>query len=54
MKEYGRAIQDSDKAIQLDPTYAGAYYNRSLVFHQLKNFGRAIEDSDKAIRLNPD
>ena len=33
--EYGKAIQDYDKAIQLDPNNALGYYNRGYAYFQL-------------------
>ena len=34
--EYGKAIQDYDKAIQLDPNNALGYYNRRYAYFQLR------------------
>ena len=35
MDQYPRAIEDFDKAIQLQPGDAAAYYNRGLVYDHL-------------------
>ena len=48
-----KAIADYDKAIELNPEYAGAYYNRGIAKRQLKQYKEAIADYDKAIKLNP-
>ena len=42
-----------DKAIELDPKDANAYYNRGLAKSELKQYKEAIADYDKAIELNP-
>ena len=52
--QYQRAIEDYDKAIQLDPDYATAYYNRGGSYSDLAQYQRAIEGFDKAIQLDPD
>ena len=52
-----RAIQDYDKAIQLDRGLVGPYNYRGLAYHDLgqhQRDQRAIQDYDKAIQLDPD
>ena len=53
LKQYKEAIADYDKAIELNPKDAKAYYNRGNAKHQLKQYKEAIADYDKAIELNP-
>ena len=48
-----KAIEDYNKAIEIDPNYALAYTNRGFSKHNLKDFNGAIEDHDKAIELDP-
>ena len=48
------AISDYNKAIQLKPDYADAYYNRGTTKHYLQDYTGAIADYNKAIQLNPD
>ena len=50
---YAEAIQNFDKAIQLDAEYAKAYNNRGNSYANLGQYQRAIEDFDKAIQLDP-
>ena len=42
-----------DKAIELDPRFAEAYYNRGLLHQQVKRADAAMADYDKAIELVP-
>ncbi|KAF5414220.1 MAG: Photosystem I assembly protein Ycf3 [Candidatus Methanogaster sp.] len=51
--EYEKAIECSDKAIELDPNYGDAYNTRGIVYDDLKQYERAIEDYNKAIELDP-
>ena len=54
LRQYERAIQDYNKAIQLDPNNAEAYNNRGNAYAKgLKQYERAIQDYNKAIQLNP-
>ena len=46
---YQKAIEDLNKAIELDPKYAYAYCNRSRAYFMLKNYHQALEDANKAI-----
>lgn len=45
------AIKDFDKAIELDPSLAEAYYDRGLAYSELNQYEKAIKDYDKAIEL---
>ena len=51
MKEERRAIVDYNQAIQLNPNYANAYYNRGLAYQQLGENQRALADFREAARL---
>ncbi|MDH5506490.1 MAG: tetratricopeptide repeat protein [Anaerolineae bacterium] len=48
------AIQDYDRAIQLNPEYAAAYNNRGNAKGALGDSAAAIQDYDQAIRLDPE
>ena len=52
--EYENAILSYEKAINLKPDYAIAYYNRGCVNTKLGESERAIADYSKAIELKPD
>lgn len=52
--QYDSAIEDYNKAIQLDPNLAQAYGNRGLAHGRKGEYDRSIEDCSKAIALNPD
>ena len=47
--EYGKAIEDFNKAIELDNKFALAYNNRGMVYLNKKEYDKAIEDFNKAI-----
>lgn len=46
-----QAIKDYDKAIELDPQDAMAYYDRGLTYNKLGNYQQAIADVKIAARL---
>lgn len=48
------AIKLYDKAIQLNPTVAQAYFNRGACKGNIFDFEGAIQDYDQAIELNPE
>ena len=51
--QYQEAINDFDKAIQLDPNYITVYNNRGVVHGKLGEYEQAIQDFNKIIELNP-
>ena len=52
--EIDRAIEDFNKAIELNPEFDIAYNNRGVACIGKGEFDRAIEDYSKAIELNQD
>jgi tetratricopeptide (TPR) repeat protein len=50
---YKQAIEDLNKAIEIEPGYADAYYNRGIAYKGLGNYKEAIEDFDRAIEIRP-
>ena len=53
MGEYDKAIQEYDKALELDPTYAPACYDRGLAHAQLQHYADAIADFSDVIARDP-
>jgi tetratricopeptide (TPR) repeat protein len=47
------AIADYSAAIQIDPTYATAFYNRAKAWRQKGDSVRADADAAEAVRLDP-
>lgn len=50
---YEKVFSYLDKAIELDPNYADAYYNRGNIWLDYGHSSKAIADFNKAIELNP-
>ena len=51
--DYNGAIIKYTEAIELNPDYAGAYYNRGSAYSRMQNYTAEIADYTKAIELNP-
>ena len=49
--DYDHAIEDYNRAIDLEPDYADAYHNRGVAYHQKGDYDHAIVDYDRAIEL---
>ena len=54
MKDNKREIADFDKAIELDPKNAAAYFSRGTTKPEMHDYKEAIADFDKAIELDPE
>jgi len=48
------AIADYNKAIEIKPDFADAYFNRGQKFFKLEKYTLAIFDYNKAIEMKPD
>src|SRR6185436_15381936 len=53
LEKYDEALLDCTKAIELDPKFAWAYYNRGNANEGKKLYPLAISDYTKAMELNP-
>jgi len=53
LKNYTQAINDFNKAIELNPQYVKAYYNRGVAYNSLGMYEQALNDLNIAIELNP-
>jgi protein O-mannosyl-transferase len=53
-KKLDQALEDFNKAIILNPTYAKAYFNRGTVYLEKGSIELAINDFSKTIDLNPE
>ena len=51
--QYGQAISDYTKAIEINPRYAVAYSNRGRAYDKKGQYDQAIKDFTKAIEVNP-
>ena len=51
---YGRAIEDYNRAIEMDGAFAEAYYDRGFSFYEVARYEEAIADLTRAIELNPE
>ena len=52
-KSHDQAISDFTKAIEMNPRYYQAYYNRGIVYGNKGQYDQAISDYNKAIEINP-
>jgi Tfp pilus assembly protein PilF/DNA-directed RNA polymerase subunit RPC12/RpoP len=51
---YDEAIENFTRAIELDPTYALAYFNRGNVYaRRLQRYDKALADYNQAIEMSP-
>ncbi|EPS61337.1 serine/threonine-protein phosphatase 5, partial [Genlisea aurea] len=53
LEAYGSAIQDSTKAIEIDPKYSKGYYRRGAAYLAMGKFKDALKDFQQVKRLCP-
>ena len=51
--KYGRALQDFNTAIDLEPGSADFYNNRGLTYKEIGEVDLAIKDYNRAVELDP-
>jgi tetratricopeptide (TPR) repeat protein len=51
--DYTGAINDYNKAIEINPEYAQAIYYRGIAKYELKDYKGAIRDYTRSIEINP-
>jgi tetratricopeptide (TPR) repeat protein len=50
---YNQAIEDLNRAIEINPGYADPYLTRGNAYNSLGNYRQAIEDYGRAIKIKP-
>ncbi|KIM69153.1 hypothetical protein SCLCIDRAFT_103767, partial [Scleroderma citrinum Foug A] len=53
LEEYGFALADASKAIEIDPKYTKAYYRRATCYLQIAKPHIAIADFKKVLAFEP-
>ncbi|MFN6518546.1 MAG: tetratricopeptide repeat protein [Nostoc sp. CreGUA01] len=53
MKEYDKALQNFDRAIELNPKYVEAIVGRGRTYYLMGRDKESLQDFDRAIELNP-
>ena len=51
--KYTEAIVEFTMAIELNPRFGMAYYNRGMAYQRQSNYTQAISDYTRAIEINP-
>ena len=51
---YEEALQAIDKALELNPDYSDAWYNKGVALRKLGRYEEALQAIDKALKLKPD
>jgi tetratricopeptide (TPR) repeat protein len=51
MNKYDRALEDFDKALDLDPSLSVTYFNRGYIYQKMGSQDFAIADFQKACKL---
>jgi len=52
-KDQEEAMKEFSTAIEIDPDYSLAYYNRALIFYRYGDLGSSLSEYNKALELNP-
>ena len=50
---YNEALDYFNKALELNPNFAGAYFNKGLAYGHKRKFDQAINNFTRAIEINP-
>jgi tetratricopeptide (TPR) repeat protein len=53
LRQIYKALEDYNKALELDPKVEWAYNNRAAVYTELKQYDKALENYNEALEINP-
>ncbi|GMG98495.1 hypothetical protein Nepgr_000335 [Nepenthes gracilis] len=53
LEEYGSAVQDASKAIEIDPKYSKGYYRRGAAYLSMGKFKEALKDFQQVKKIRP-
>ena len=53
LNQFGKARENFNKAIELNPRFVLAYSDRGIIWKEKREYDKAIADFTKAIELNP-
>ncbi|PAN16747.1 hypothetical protein PAHAL_3G083000 [Panicum hallii] len=53
LEEYGSAVQDATKAIEIDPRYSKGYYRRGAAYLAMGKFKEALKDFQQVKKICP-
>ena len=51
--KYDRAVEDFNRALELDPNYPDAFNGRALAYAGEQQYDHALQDFNQAIKLDP-
>lgn len=54
IKDFDGAVNDFNKAVELDPRNAKVFFNRGIALARKGDFQKAIKDFEKAANLDPE
>ncbi|ELV06305.1 tetratricopeptide repeat protein, partial [Brachyspira hampsonii] len=54
IEKYNKAIEDFNKAIEINPNYCVTYYNRGISYFKLGYYEKSVEDFSKTIKIFSD
>lgn len=54
LENFDKALEDINKALEIDPDFGSAYNHRAFIHKNLKNFNEALNDLKKFLNLVPE
>jgi len=52
--QYDKALEATQKGIDLDPKFGGAYYNLSIIYQKMGDLNQAIAMAKKSLEIDPE
>lgn len=53
LKNYEKALEDADKTVEINPSWAKGYNRRGAALHGLGDLAKAVDAYDQALKLDP-
>jgi stress-induced-phosphoprotein 1 len=53
LMEFGYALKDADKCLELDPNFVKAYFRKGTIHHLSKEYHKALSAYDTGLKIDP-
>lgn len=53
LMEFGQALKDAEKCLEIDPNFVKAYFRKGTIHHLMKEYHKALTAYDQGLKIDP-